>query len=133
MKGIDYDVGIKLYQAKRGMPKHNRLMKVLNESGVKKLVQKVEADYMREKRVHELDEALLFAMDEKGHDAHLTDLGREKIAPNQPDLFVVPDLSQLIHEIDTDGRCRSRRRARSDWSWNGTTRRRARRSTTSAS
>jgi preprotein translocase subunit SecA len=101
-EGIDYEVGIKLFQAKRGMPKHNRLMKVLNESGVKKLVQKVEADYMREKRAHELDEALLFAMDEKGHDAHLTDLGREKIAPNQPDLFVVPDLSQLIHEIDTD-------------------------------
>jgi preprotein translocase subunit SecA len=101
-EGIDYEVGIKLYQAKRGMPKHNRLMKVLNESGVKKLVQKVEADFMREKRVHELDEALLFAMDEKGHDAHLTDLGREKIAPNQPDLFIVPDLSQLIHEIDTD-------------------------------
>ncbi|CAN5859922.1 preprotein translocase subunit SecA [soil metagenome] len=101
-EGIDYEVGIKLFQARRGMPKHNRLMKVLNESGVKKLVQKVEADYMREKRAHELDEALLFAMDEKGHNAHLTDLGREKIAPNNPDLFVVPDLSQLVHEIDTD-------------------------------
>jgi preprotein translocase subunit SecA len=101
-EGIDYDVGIKLFQARRGMPKHNRLMKVLNEPGVKKLVQKVEADYMREKRAHELDEALLFAMDEKGHDAHLTDAGREKIAPNQPDLFIVPDFSQLMHEIDTD-------------------------------
>jgi preprotein translocase subunit SecA len=101
-EGIDYEVGIKLFQARRGMPKHNRLMKVLNESGVKKLVQKVEADYMREKRAHELDEALLFAMDEKGHDAHLTDLGREKIAPNQPDMFVVPDLSHFIHEVDTD-------------------------------
>ena len=101
-EGLDYEAGIKLFQARRGMPKHNRLMKVLNESGVKKLVQKVEADYMREKRAHELDEALLFAMDEKGHDAHLTDLGREKIAPSQPDLFVVPDLSQLMHEIDLD-------------------------------
>ena len=99
---IDYEAGVKLYQARRGMPKHNRLMKLLNEPGVKKLVQKVEADYMREKRAHELDEALLFAMDEKGHDAHLTDDGRMKIAPNQPDLFVVPDLSQLMHEIDTD-------------------------------
>ncbi|HET6638772.1 MAG TPA: preprotein translocase subunit SecA, partial [Gemmatimonadota bacterium] len=101
-EGLDYEAGIKLFQARRGMPKHNRLMKVLNESGVKKLVQKVEADFMREKRAHELDEALLFAMDEKGHDAHLTDLGREKIAPNQPDLFIVPDFSQLIHEIDVD-------------------------------
>ncbi|HUF88830.1 MAG TPA: preprotein translocase subunit SecA, partial [Gemmatimonadota bacterium] len=99
---IDYEAGVKLYQARRGMPKHNRLMKILNEPGIKKLVQKVEADYMREKRAHELDEALLFAMDEKGHDAHLTDDGRVKIAPNQPDLFVVPDLSQLMHEIDTD-------------------------------
>jgi preprotein translocase subunit SecA len=97
-----YEAGIKLFQARRGMPKHNRLMKALNETGVRKLVQKVEADYMREKRVHELDEALFFAMDEKGHDAHLTDGGREKVAPRDPNLFVVPDLSQLMHEIDTD-------------------------------
>jgi preprotein translocase subunit SecA len=97
-----YEVGVKLFQAQRGMPKHTRLMKILNETGVRKLVQKVEADYMREKRVHELDEALLFAMDEKGHDAHLSDAGRERIAPQDPDLFVVPDLSQLMHEIDVD-------------------------------
>jgi preprotein translocase subunit SecA len=97
-----YDAGIKLFQAQRGMPKHNRLMKVLNETGVRKQVKKVEADYMREKRIHELDEALLFAMDEKGHDAHLTDAGREKIAPRDPNMFVVPDLSQLMHGVDTD-------------------------------
>ncbi|HUP01229.1 MAG TPA: preprotein translocase subunit SecA [Gemmatimonadota bacterium] len=97
-----YESGIKLFQARRGMPKHTKLMKLLNETGVKKLVQRVEADYMRDKRVHELDEALLFAMDEKGHDAHLTDAGREKIAPRDPELFVVPDLSQLMHQIDED-------------------------------
>ena len=97
-----YEAGIKLFQAQRGMPKNKRLMKLLNETGVKKLVQKVEADFMRDKRVHELDEALLFAMDEKGHDAHLTDRGRERIAPKDPELFVVPDLSQLLHAIDED-------------------------------
>ena len=97
-----YEAGIKLFQAQRGMPKHRRLMKVLNETGVKKLVQRVENDFMRDKRAHELDEALLFAMDEKGHDAHLTDSGREKVAPNDPELFVVPDLSQLMHEVDED-------------------------------
>jgi preprotein translocase subunit SecA len=97
-----YEAGIKLFQAQRGMPKHRRLMKVLNETGIKKLVQRVENDFMRDKRAHELDEALLFAMDEKGHDAHLTDSGREKVAPNDPELFIVPDLSQLMHEIDQD-------------------------------
>jgi preprotein translocase subunit SecA len=101
-EGDEYQAGIKIYQAQRGMPKNRRLMKILNETGIKKLVQRVEADHMREKRIHELDEALLFAMDEKGRDAHLSDLGRERIAPNDPDLFVVPDLSQLIHEIDKD-------------------------------
>ncbi len=101
-EGAAYEAAIKLFQAQRGMPKNKRLMKLLNETGVKKLVQKVEADFMRDKRVHELDEALLFAMDEKGHDAHLTDLGRERIAPRDPDLFVVPDLSQLLHAIDED-------------------------------
>ena len=97
-----YEAGIKLFQARRGMPKHNRLMKVLNETGVKQLVQKVEADYMRDKRVHELDEDLYFAMDEKGHDAHLTDKGRERVAPDDPDLFVVPDLSEEMGEIEED-------------------------------
>ncbi|MFN2383359.1 MAG: preprotein translocase subunit SecA [Gemmatimonadota bacterium] len=97
-----YEAGIKLFQARRGMPKNNRLMKVLNEAGAKRLLQKVEADFMRDKRVHELDEALLFAMDEKGHDAHLTDQGRERIAPQDPELFVVPDLSQAMHALDTD-------------------------------
>jgi len=101
-EGAEYEAGIRLYQARRGMPKHKRLMKLLNETGVKKLVQRIEADYMREKRVHELDEALYFAMDEKGHDAHLTDQGREGIAPDDPDLFIVPDLSQEIHAIDQD-------------------------------
>ena len=100
--GGAYEAAIKLFQAQRGMPKNKRLMKLLNETGVKKLVQKVEADFMRDKRVHELDEALLFAMDEKGHDAHLTDRGRERIAPKDPELFVVPDLSQLLHAIDQD-------------------------------
>ncbi len=101
-EGSDYQAGINLFQARRGMPKHKKLMKLFNEKGVQKLVQGVEADFMRDKRVHELDEALYFAMDEKGHDAHLTEMGREKVAPNDPELFVVPDLSEAMGEIEED-------------------------------
>jgi hypothetical protein len=34
---------------------------------LQKLVSQVEADYMRDKSLQELDEMLLYAMDEKGH------------------------------------------------------------------
>ncbi|HEY7460471.1 MAG TPA: preprotein translocase subunit SecA [Gemmatimonadota bacterium] len=97
-----YDAGIRLLQASRGLPKHKRLMKALNETGVKRLVQKVEADFMREKRLHELDEDLFFAMDEKGHNVHLSEKGLELLSPKDPNLFVVPDLSEALHAIDED-------------------------------
>ncbi len=97
-----YEAGIRLLQASRGMPKHKRLMKALNETGVKRLIQKVEADFMRDKRLHELDEDLFFAMDEKGHNVHLSEKGLELLSPKDPNLFVVPDLSEGLHAIDED-------------------------------
>ncbi|MFN2431347.1 MAG: preprotein translocase subunit SecA [Gemmatimonadota bacterium] len=98
----EYDAGMRLLQASRGFPKHKRLMKALNETGVKRLIQKVEADFMRDKRLHELDEDLFFAMDEKGNNVHLSDKGLELLSPGDPELFVLPDLSEGIHAIDED-------------------------------
>jgi preprotein translocase subunit SecA len=100
--GGEYDAGVRLLQASRGMPKHKRLMKALNETGVKRLIHKVEADFMRDKRLHELDEDLYFAMEEKGSNVHLSDKGLELLSPNDPNLFIVPDLSEGIHAIDED-------------------------------
>jgi len=97
----EYEAGVKLFQAYRGMPKNKKLIKMLGELGMKKLLQRVEADFMREKRVHELDEELFFAMDEKGQNLALTDRGREKLSPRDPDLFVIPDLSEKFGEIDS--------------------------------
>jgi preprotein translocase subunit SecA len=107
-----YEAGIRLLQASRGMPKHKRLMKALNETGVKRLIQKVEADFMRDKRLHELDEDLFFAMDEKGHNVHLSERGLELLSPKDPNLFVVPDLSEGLHAIDEDPSLDSGEKAR---------------------
>ncbi|MFQ6102812.1 MAG: preprotein translocase subunit SecA [Candidatus Glassbacteria bacterium] len=96
----EYEAGIKLFQAYRGMPKNKKLIKILGKPGMKKLLQRIEADFMREKKVHELDEELYFAMDEKGHNIALTDIGREKLSPRDPNLFVIPDLSVSFGEID---------------------------------
>jgi preprotein translocase subunit SecA len=67
-----------------------------DDPSLQTLVQKVEADYMREKRLHEIDEMLYFAMDEKGHNVSLSDRGLDELSPNDPDAVLVPDLSEEI-------------------------------------
>ncbi|NNM29548.1 MAG: preprotein translocase subunit SecA, partial [Akkermansiaceae bacterium] len=101
--GDEFAAGEKLLAARRGMPKHNRLMKILSDApSVQKLVQKVEGDYMREKRLFEIDEMLFFAMDEKGHSVALSDKGVDEMSPGDPDAFVVPDLSEAMGLIEED-------------------------------
>ncbi|MDZ7377943.1 MAG: preprotein translocase subunit SecA [candidate division KSB1 bacterium] len=101
-KGQEYEAGIKLLQALRGAPKNKRLAKIMQEVGVKRLIQKVEADYLRDKRMHEIDEELYFSIDEKSHVIDLTEKGREALSPNDPEMFVLPDLAEGIGQIDND-------------------------------
>ena len=97
------DAGQKMLAVQRGTPKHNRLLKLFAEDpGLQKLVQRVEADYMREKRLQEVDELLYFAMDERGHNVHLSDKGLDELSPNDPDAFTVPDLSEEMGRIEKD-------------------------------
>jgi preprotein translocase subunit SecA len=96
-----FSAGEKLLLARRGMPKNKRLLKMFaDDPGLQKLVTKVEADYMREKKLHELEERLLFAMDEKGHNVHLTDQGLDVLAPEDHAAFIVPDISEEVHRIE---------------------------------
>jgi preprotein translocase subunit SecA len=99
----EYDAGVKLLAAKRGAPKNRRLLKIFSdEPRLQKLAQKVEADFMREKRLFEVDEMLFFAMDEKGHSIHLSDKGYDELSPSDPDAFVAPDLSEAIGAVERD-------------------------------
>ncbi|MEO0083215.1 MAG: preprotein translocase subunit SecA [candidate division WOR-3 bacterium] len=101
-EGKQYEAGIKLLQARRGSPKNKRLMKIEQEEGVKKIIERVELDYLRDKRMHEIDEELYFVVDEKSNTIELTEKGREALSPNDPNLFTLPDLSSEIEKIDND-------------------------------
>ncbi len=102
-EGDEFSAGEKMLLAKRGGPKNRKLAKLLaDDPSRQKMVQKAEAAYMREKRLHELDEQLLFAMDEKGHNVHLTDQGLDILSPDDPEAFIVPDLSEIIHQVEED-------------------------------
>jgi preprotein translocase subunit SecA len=103
------DGSLKLYQAHLGMPKNKRLLKLLQEPGVKQLVQRMELDAIadrklpiRQQRMRDTEDVLYFVLDEKGHSVHLTDRGAEAMSPNDPTLFLVPDISEEIHRIDKD-------------------------------
>ena len=106
----EYDAGIKLLQAKRGSPKNKRFLKILKEGKYKKLVENVEMDFIRDKKLPELDEELYFAIEEKNNVVDLTDKGRHFLAPNDPEMFVLPDLSQFEEETDLDEAEKDKRR-----------------------
>lgn len=104
----DYDAGIKLLQARRGSPKNKRLMKLEQEEGVKKLIEHTELDFIRDKKLHEIDENLYFVIDEKGNAIDLTEKGRQILGPNDPNLFILPDLSVELNEIQDDEKLTSK-------------------------
>ena len=96
----DKEAGYKFLQALRGMPKHPKVMKAFQEAGAKKLAYQIESEFMRDKKLHEVDEDLFFSIDEKTHVIDITEKGRNNLAPDDPDLFVIPDLGELLHDID---------------------------------
>ncbi len=97
-----YEAGIKLLQAQRGMPKNKKLLKLQQEPGIKKLIQQVEGDYMREKRMPQLDDDLFFTVDEKTRQTEINERGRELLSPGDQELFIIPDLSEGMVEIESD-------------------------------
>ncbi len=101
----NYEIGKMILKSHRAAPKHKRVVKLLSEQGTKSLMQQVEKDYMREKRLHELDEELLYVLDEKQHTIDLTDEGRDLLANfsgSDSEMFILPDLSEEFHQIEND-------------------------------
>ena len=101
--GNEQDAGERLLAVRRGSPKNKRLLKIMADNpGVQRMISKVEAELMRDKRIHELDEHMLYAMDEKGHSIHLSDKGLDELSPQDPNAFLVPDISQELGKIEHD-------------------------------
>ncbi len=107
-QGKTEDAGVLLLRAQRGLPKSNKLLKLLSEPANKTLVQNTEKIYLRdqENRMHEIDDELYFSIDEKSHAIDLTEKGRESLAQSYPgrdkDLFVIPDIGTEYSHIEND-------------------------------
>lgn len=96
------EAGIKLLTASRGMPKNKKLMKIFQMQGTKQMARSVESEFIRDKKMAEIDEKLYFSIDEKSNIIDLTEMGRNTLSPTHPEDFIIPDLPDMLHDIDAD-------------------------------
>src|ERR1051325_6206229 len=85
---LEYEIGLLLYQGEMGNPKSTGLMRLLENAENHRLMHRAEMQLHADQSKKELyaqKEALFFAMDEKSHDADLTEKGRTFLSPKDPD------------------------------------------------
>jgi preprotein translocase subunit SecA len=101
------EAGILLFRAHRGLPKSNKLAKLLSEPSYKKLLLDTEMEFLREKakNMYIIDDELYFVIEEKNNTIDLTDKGREELALGsgmEKEFFVLPDLGTEISKFEND-------------------------------
>ncbi len=109
------EAGVQIFRAYRGLPKSNKLAKILSEASNKKLMQDTEMEYLREKakNMYIIDDELYFVIDEKNNSIDLTEKGREELAQGsgmEKEFFVLPDLGTEISKFENDANSADRRR-----------------------
>jgi len=96
--------GVNLLRAYRGLPKHKRLTKLMQDADNLKLKQETELFFLREqgKRMHEIDDELFYSVDEKNHSIDISEKGRQLLcqAQEDPDMFVIPDIASEMSAIE---------------------------------
>ena len=94
------EAGIKLLVASKGAPKNKQLMKIFQETGIKRLVHDTESEYIREKKISEIEEQLYFVIDENSKVTDLSEKGREYLSSSNPEYFIIPDLGEVYYDIE---------------------------------
>ncbi|WP_069963555.1 preprotein translocase subunit SecA [Lacunisphaera limnophila] len=96
---------MKLLQVKLGMPKNKQLLRLQENPEWRKLLDKTDVEMhsdFNKTELYKYKEELFFVIDEKNHQADLTEVGRKKLRPDDPDAFVLPDLASLFIDIEKD-------------------------------
>ncbi len=112
-EALERQAGLLLFRVKCGQPKSEGLMKVLEEPENLRLMNQAELQLHADQKKVELyaeKEELFFAIDEKSHEADLTEKGRTYLSPQDPDAFMLPDLTTALHDIDAGPEADPRKR-----------------------
>ncbi len=95
----------RIYQVYHSTPKHKQLMHMLEDAEIRRIHETVEVQFLSEmfkEHARQLKDELYYTIDERTREVALTDKGCEKICPQDPKLFVLPDLAAEMSAIDGD-------------------------------
>ena len=103
----EFSVYRKLLQVKLGMPKNKQFLRTMEDGAIRKPFDRYELEMggdLNKSQYFAMKEELYFVIDEKGHQADLTEQGRRFLRPDDEDAFVLPDLPSIYMEIDRDSK-----------------------------
>jgi len=95
----------KLVQVKMGSPKNKLLLRLMENAEWRKLLDRVETELnsdLNKDEMYRLKEHLLYVIDERQHQADLTEIGRKHLRPDNPDAFMMPDLATEFSDLERD-------------------------------
>jgi preprotein translocase subunit SecA len=98
------EAGRALFKLKFGQPRNKALARMMEDPELRKLVDKAELEFYKDTdgkaALVDLKEELFFTIEERQHDADLTQKGRDFLKPDDPDAFVLPDLLTEFADIE---------------------------------
>ncbi len=104
--GKKAEAGRTLFKLKLGQPRNKNLSRMMEDPELRKVVDKAELEFYKDTEgkaaLVDLKEELFFTIEERQHDADLTQKGRDYLNPSDPDAFVLPDLLTEYADIDND-------------------------------
>ncbi len=95
----------KMLQVKMGHPKNKQLLRLMENGQWRKLLDKIETEMnsdLNKDELYKIKEELFFVIDERQHQADLTQIGRTRLRPDNPDAFMLPDLATEFSDLDKD-------------------------------
>jgi preprotein translocase subunit SecA len=98
------EAGRALFKLKFGQPRNKGLSRMMEDPELRKLIDKAELEFYKDTdgkaALVDLKEELFFTIEERQHDADLTQKGRDFLNPDDPDAFVLPDLLTEFADIE---------------------------------
>jgi len=85
-QGHQEEAAEKLLLARRGAPKNKKLLKLLKERGMERLVERTKQILMTEKRLNQFDEQLYFTIDEITRAVSISQQGYRELVRGNPEL-----------------------------------------------
>src|SRR4029077_11729472 len=94
-----------MVKGKLGQPRNKGFLRMMEDHERRRVIDKTEVSFYGDTRKEEffaLKEELFFTVEERAHEADLSEQGRLFMNPDDPDTFVLPDLITQFAEIDQD-------------------------------